>query len=495
MLQISRADGAGGATTHEEFSPGGRLVFLPGLLMCCLALSTLMFGTGTTGLTVVGTTSVIWVSSLVIRRGGSYLTPSAVFFLASGVFVGIASLYLAALGSIVVTQEALRNAAVMAFVSTVAVDMVVLAFSIRWRTSWPTRSALWGRRDFGHFVVPQHFMLKAILLVALSKMPQLTALSDAVGNSLGLFGVLMLALSASSVRQHIKWVGDAAFALIAFIVPLAWMASVFQGGGRLAVAGLGIALLMAWNLTRPLQLHKVAIIAMVPLFLLAAGENRRQMDNADPRRVKEAPALGAGLQSVYNPLETLAEETRGGDTASGKSIGPRWGATFANSFMLPVPRSWWKNKPTGFGAELTAVLRPNLVSSGHSMAALSQGEWYANFGFAGLFAMPLVIGWILAKLDYWHSNLVKSRLSQPSDWWAATILLCLVAGLGDLFWVGTFTFFERGGLAALVGLVAMGMSVRSASTPAADASFDSSPNWPPELRRDMQSPVSVDEVP
>ena len=47
------------------------------------------------------------------------------------------------------------------------------------------------------------------------------------------------------------------------------------------------------------------------------------------------------------------------------------------------------------------------------------------------------------------------------------VLVCLVTSLGDLFWAGTFTYYTRGGMAAIVAWVVGKISqvrLRSIST-------------------------------
>ena len=159
---------------------------------------------------------------------------------------------------------------------------------------------------------------------------------------------------------------------------------------------------------------------------------------------------GDGLASVYSPLETWARiiEPKPGDEAA--KLGPRFGETFLFTFYLPIPRGVWEDKPAGFGAELTEVFEPDLVDDNHSMAALVHGEFFANFGYLGLLILIPAAGCFLAVLDRTHNRLVESRLSTTASWWSAATLLCICGSLGDLYWVGTFMIYARGGLAALV---------------------------------------------
>jgi hypothetical protein len=94
------------------------------------------------------------------------------------------------------------------------------------------------------------------------------------------------------------------------------------------------------------------------------------------------------------------------------------------------------------------------------MAALINGEFFVNFGLVGLAMLPLALGWFLAVLDRAHLRLARSGLRTVDDWWRATILVCMVASLGDLFWVGSFTFMARGGMAALMAWIVWRLTTR-----------------------------------
>ena len=66
---------------------------------------------------------------------------SGVYFLASGAFIGLASLYLTQVGSLN-EYSVLRDWAVVAFVTTVATAIVVVALSVRWHLYWPSNTEM-----------------------------------------------------------------------------------------------------------------------------------------------------------------------------------------------------------------------------------------------------------------------------------------------------------------------------------------------------------------
>jgi hypothetical protein len=120
-----------------------------------------------------------------------------------------------------------------------------------------------------------------------------------------------------------------------------------------------------------------------------------------------------------------------------------FGSTFWASSVAFVPRSLWENKPPGFGAVLVPYLSPLSVGTSHSDAALFQGEWLFDFGFLGLVAMVLVVGWYIAKLDIWLTELNSRPVSTRRRLLAVVSATILASGLGNLLWVGSFTYFVR----------------------------------------------------
>lgn len=459
----------GSVRAEEPANPSrprsAKLFFLPEIAAALLTLGALLFPNPTGGLVIAGSVSVCFALIVVWRRGGHFLTPSGVYFMATGIFVGVSCWLVAIYGSWL-APDVLRDAGVLAILSTIGTELVTALWGIGLRTSWPGAGDF-NRADSQEFVPPRQFFAQGLVLVAVSRLPFLRAFGDALAPGLGLVGVMILGLSASSLRQRATWAGASLWSIVAFIVPIVWLGTIFNGGGRIQVAGVLIAAVVGWAMIRPARWQKIMVIAAVPIFLLGAGYNRLERlkphaaEFADPNAVN----LGLGLESVYVPFETWAEIISQDDHASGRSLGPRYGATFVNTTLLPVPRSWWPGKPKGFGAELTEVLRPDLARFGHSMGALAQGEWYANFGYWGLGFMAMVTGWALAMLDRWHARLVMRRFRDPKDWWETTILLCIVSSLAELVWAGSFSFFARGGFAAVLAWLLMKMRLRSSRVP------------------------------
>lgn len=464
----------------------GPFLFLPELVLALVTLLCVALLSAGGALRGISLTSAVMAVALTIRFGGRYLTPSGVFFLASGVFIGGAAYYLSIVDT-PVSPPLLRDAAALALLTTIGISVVVKAFSIRWRISWPSTSP--RRGPAGQWGPPPHFAVKGVLLLAVSFLPVTGSVLGQSSQAFGVAGLMMLVVWAAARWTRLRWYGDILIVGLVFALPMAWIQLTFTGGGRLLVAGTSIGAFAAWNLLNPSRLQKVLVILCIPLFLWAAGQSRVELGGTGKdTSASSVVSDGTGLGSVYSPLETFGQLIGPLTPDQREAFGPRYGGTFVNTLLLPIPRSAWEDKPKGFGAELTEVLEPELVSAQHSMAALTQGEWYANFGYGGLLLMVPVTGWVLALLDRKHARMARSGMDRPRFWWSAAVLACIVSSLGELYWVGTFTMFARGGLAAVIvaaaGFLSLSRQPPRGTSPVVDA--------PPRQAAQRRAEVSVD---
>ncbi|MDQ7908203.1 hypothetical protein RB614_27125 [Phytohabitans sp. ZYX-F-186] len=214
---------------------------------------------------------------------------------------------------------------------------------------------------------------------------------------------------------------------------------------RLTLGSLGLALtfVVAQRLRTPLV--KLAVVLGSAPMLFTFGVMRKEA-------VREAVpgvyvASSTGLESVASPLRDFGVLL---DYYHAGLIEPHWGYTFWVAVVSLVPRSLWPGKPDGFGAELTKLLNPGLAQSGHSDAALFQGEWLFNFGIAGLILMIPVVGLAVRAVDSFLEWSTRRPLASRHALLACTTAIIVAAGLPDLMWVGTFTFAVRAGMRLLV---------------------------------------------
>lgn len=397
------------------------------------------------GLALVGVSGMAFGVCSGLQRGGPWLTPSGIFVFSSAAFVGLASFYLASLEANT-NPSVLRDVAALVLATTVVTHatVILLTAGVNWTSPQPSESM-----GFRH--PPRTFVIAAVLLMAFSQFPLARTWSGPLAKEAGFAGIVMLLLIVSARHLHLRTTRTVVQAILVAMICLAWISWEFSGFGRLQVAGLGAAALMGWNLRQARTRHKWTLVAATPAFLVFSAISRLRLLGLDAdQSTLDRLRSGRGLGSLYIPLDTFGQIVSWSEPSA---LGPRLGATFINSMLLPIPRDFWPGKPKGFGAELTEVMLPGLVDAGHSMAALIHGEWYVNFGWAGVLAMPLIVGWILAHLDRLHATAVAADLDTPKAWWSTTVVLCLASGLPTLYWGGTFTYFQRSILPAAIVIV------------------------------------------
>lgn len=451
----ARSHRPGTAQPAREWS---EFLFVPDLLFGVATVMAVWVLDAETGLAAISLIACGFAATAALRRGGPYLLPSSVFFLAAGVFVGVAAYYLGRVDTDVAVED-LRNAAGLAMLSTLGVSVVVAGCAVAWKLKWTTPDlGFTGNRD-AMFHPPREWAIRAAAMVVVSQVPITSSLGGAIATAIGLGGILMLTLMASTRRVKLRWAGDLVLVAVVVGAPLLWYYLEFQGGGRLMLAGLMVASFVGWNLVRPHRAQKIAVILAIPIFLLFAGMDRLDRGGGTASS-SGVVADGRGLASVYSPLETFGQIIAPKSVEKMELLGPRYGGTFVNTLILPVPRQFWEDKPVGFGRELVYSLEVTGVGENHSMAALYQGEWYANFGYAGLVMLVPLTGVALAWLDRVHLKLVRGRLADSRSWWHTVALMCAVSSLADLYWVGSFMWFARGGLAMVVVLVIAAVSRR-----------------------------------
>jgi hypothetical protein len=71
-----------------------------------------------------------------------------------------------------------------------------------------------------------------------------------------------------------------------------------------------------------------------------------------------------------------------------------WGSTYLAIVTLPVPRAWWPEKP-GLADHLQEISTSGRRYDVEGRILTYLGEGYANFGFAGLILVPVLLGYLL----------------------------------------------------------------------------------------------------
>jgi hypothetical protein len=216
----------------------------------------------------------------------------------------------------------------------------------------------------------------------------------------------------------------------------AYVFTMFDGGGRLVLGSLALAVILALNMARPRMWHKIATLVVLPIGLLLLASNRSQAV------LTSRGGMETGLESVIWPFERFAQLLQ---YSIWDTLSWAWGDTLVAPLVLLVPRSIWPEKPIGFGAELAAIFRPELVGVGHSEAALIHGEAVFNFGILGLVLLIPILGFGIRWVD---RLMLRSRdrdlIDRRSILFRTTMVL-IASGILDLVWVGTFGVAARTG--------------------------------------------------
>lgn len=214
-----------------------------------------------------------------------------------------------------------------------------------------------------------------------------------------------------------------------------YMLLLFNTGGRLVIAALVFGAVFMVSMRVRSRWIKIGVIGgLAPALFLAARQRSEIIQES--RGVNET-----GLESVVWPIDRFAELL---SLVSNDLLSPTGGDTLFATAVFWVPRELWAGKPLGFGADLVAVVRPDLLGIGHSEAATVLGEWVWDFGVIGLIALP-VVGTIVLRSLHKARGLVANRRSFGSQVLAPIALVIVGPGMLDLFWIGTFGFASRAG--------------------------------------------------
>lgn len=242
---------------------------------------------------------------------------------------------------------------------------------------------------------------------------------------------------------------------------LALYSEFFHGGtGRLRLVGLVGMLVVLYTFRHPRWWHKPAMLAVAPLGLayLARDRVEYQIENF-------GSSNSTGLESMFASSRTFAQLVEA--MAAGKE-GPHWGASFLSPLTSIIPDPLHLDRMPGiFPYELVRWSNPHLYDTGFSTAGSYFGEWWWNFGAAGIVLAALVTGPLLGVLDRLVSgSLARLHESPRRALWACTVL-AFGGAVGDLVWAGQHTWFVRG-VARLPLLALMAFII---------------PNRPPEPKR------------
>ena len=143
-----------------------------------------------------------------------------------------------------------------------------------------------------------------------------------------------------------------------------------------------------------------------------------------------------------------------------------WGATYLAIITLPIPRAWWPNKP-GLADHLQEISTSGRNYAVEGRITTYLGESYLNFGHAGFFLIPALMGYLLTAYCLQAATGPMQRLSR---YVYLVVFMALVQTFRDgLLSIFVFTIVHNMPmLFALVTHMIPGFAAKSLDRPAAD---------------------------
>jgi len=143
------------------------------------------------------------------------------------------------------------------------------------------------------------------------------------------------------------------------------------------------------------------------------------------------------------------------------------GSTYVAIITLPIPRAWWPGKPglADHMQEITTARR-NYAEEGRIITYL--GESYLNFGYAGLFLIPALMGYLLT---IYCLHAATGPIQRLSRYVYLVIFMALVQTFRDgLLSIFLFTIVHNMPmLFATIAHLILGSTAKSLDRPAADS--------------------------
>ena len=143
-----------------------------------------------------------------------------------------------------------------------------------------------------------------------------------------------------------------------------------------------------------------------------------------------------------------------------------WGSTYVAIVTLPIPRAWWPNKP-GLADHLQEISTSGRQYNVEGRIITYLGESYLNFGYAGLFLIPGLMGYLLTAYCL-HAN--TGPMQRLSRYVYLVVFMALIQTFRDgLLSIFVFTIVHN--MPMLFALIAHripGFAAKSLDRPAAD---------------------------
>ncbi len=289
-----------------------------------------------------------------------------------------------------------------------------------------------------------------------------------IGGAFLYLGVVTVALATALAVLQSGWQRTLwAYAPVLALVSLLYVWFAFSGFGRIVIAELALACLVAASSALPRRWHKtLMLVALVPGLVGAAAigfarggsegltfEEIRQYQ-LSVESIGESGGLGSAFAPILEPAILVdLEDSRA------RPIPLMYGLSARDLLLAPVPRALWPSKPVQLGASIVEVRQPYLAGSGFSIAVGLWGEGYINFRIPGMVALTSFVAWLVSLSDSIMPRIWGSWSPRAAA--LATVgFASTVSSIPDLVWGGFGTFASRGVTRLLVLLIVAWLVLR-----------------------------------
>lgn len=244
-------------------------------------------------------------------------------------------------------------------------------------------------------------------------------------------------------------------ALLIGALVLAFLTFAFEGYGRLNIVALLLVPAVVYSMFENRRRMKLITILGAPLALVVLNAIRRAAVIEERGDFDESEV--GSMESPVQMFAQLLADQGNYAYAHGESI-------FGSIFIL-IPRAVWPSKPAGFGTNLTEIYAPELLAVGHTFAGLSVGEFYYNFGVAGLVLCVLVLGLLIRWVDQLGVRFAEGLEPTRASLVKLVIVVLVIAGMPDLAWNGSSTFASRAGFRVVMAVLLLVLFARGTARP------------------------------
>ena len=208
------------------------------------------------------------------------------------------------------------------------------------------------------------------------------------------------------------------------------------------------------------------LVALIFPRLKSIGASVQYGDYANAIALVKESFVSDKNEFTPGPNEDFLDQFAGGLSLIDTNDRKFWGSTYVAIVTLPIPRAWWPNKP-GLADHLQEISTSGRQYSVEGRIITYLGESYLNFGYAGLFLIPALMGYLLTAYCL-HAN--TGPMQRLSRYVYLVVFMALIQTFRDgLLSIFVFTIVHNMPmLFAFITHRIPGFAAKSLDRPAAD---------------------------